>query len=364
MSQFPALHGRESGTLEISRTVLIFSFDDQSKEPITLSTRSLEITLTGNNSVHYLIKDKHIPNSEIIVQDATVLQTLSTLGVESADLALRSSRKKRGIRVFAVSSPFLIALLLIAAIPLLFSWVPVKWLDGMLTHQQERAIGNLLLPALTNSIDSVAVTSNRQDEVTKLVEFLKSHNPDLAKIDFVVKLSSSEDVNAYALPGAIIVVNQGLLSQATSVHEVIGVIAHEIAHVERRHAMKALTGRVGYFGGIMILGFFVGYDAAAAIAKVGDLVSLKYSRADETEADGRGVEFLSNAGISARGMIRFFDELARKQEIDGVSKALALLSTHPLSSDRVANLKNLSEMHPILTENKLPVSMDDLRPKK
>ena len=355
---FPALWGRKSGVLEVSRSVLIFTSDEDSTQVFQLIPHLLQISMGGENSPHFYLKDRNHPEIEICVQDEAILAELASYGLPQAGFFLEKSRKRRTIRNLLLGSPFALALLLLLAIPLLFSFIPISWFNEILTIQQEKKLGEFLIPTIQKEFK---VKSNHpaQPALEQLVVFLKEASPELQKFDFQIFVADQSDINAFAIPGGLIVFNQGLLQKAESVEEVLGVLSHEMAHVERRHVVKSLAGRVGALGGVLILAAFVGSDAATVIAKASDFLSLKHSREDESEADARGLEFLQRAGVSSEGMIQFFSKLEKQES--SLSGALSFMSTHPLSSERIRDLKQLAAQSSAIEKKPLPVEIGELK---
>lgn len=167
--------------------------------------------------------------------------------------------------------------------------------------------------------------------ITLIVDKLKAANPE-KRFDFKISLQRNKDVNAFAAPGGLIVVYTGLINEAGSAEEVAGVLAHEMAHATRRHSMRQLI----YQGGVLpLMGLLIGQpDAAALFQNLGQLSQLKFSRAQEEDADITGFDTLVAARISTEGMARFFDRLA---ETSGAPPSF--LSTHPSSADRSAAIR-------------------------
>lgn len=141
-------------------------------------------------------------------------------------------------------------------------------------------------------------------------------------------VADREDLNAFAAPGGVVVVFSGLIRGTDSAEQLAGVLAHEVAHAELRHGLRAIVKGFGVravtaalfgdFGG-GLLG-----DAAA------QLTELKFSRDAERQADADGLRRLVNAEIDPQGMPAFFAKLAKAQ--DGGPPTL--LSTHPDSDER------------------------------
>jgi predicted Zn-dependent protease len=140
-------------------------------------------------------------------------------------------------------------------------------------------------------------------------------------------------VNALAAPGGYVVVYRGLLERTASPDELAGVLAHELQHVVLRHSMRGLLREMGTSAAI---GLIFG-DTSGLAGLAGELGSLRYQRADEDEADNKGIELMVRAGFEPRAMITMFEKLERESnELPGV---LQYLSTHPATRERVARLE-------------------------
>lgn len=132
--------------------------------------------------------------------------------------------------------------------------------------------------------------------------------------------------NAAALPGGRIVVFKTAVTETDDIDALAGIIAHEIAHVRRRHVTEALIRELG-------IGALIGLFAGDIGANARQLVSLSYSRRHETEADSDAIAMLRRAGISTRPTAELFERLAR-DERDGTFYAAEFLDSHPLSASR------------------------------
>lgn len=154
------------------------------------------------------------------------------------------------------------------------------------------------------------------------------------------------ELNAFALPGGPVWINRGILAEAGNESQVAGVLAHEIAHVARRHAAQQITKGTVANGLLGLLGAVLGDEGAgAAAARVAAGVTangfmLKFSRDDEREADREGVAILKRAGYDARGMLEFMQVLAAQQGRSPGTVA-EFLSTHPAPASRVRELEQL-----------------------
>lgn len=167
-----------------------------------------------------------------------------------------------------------------------------------------------------------------------------------------VVLIGDRSINAFVAGGQIVYVHSGLLDAADTANEVQGVIAHEIGHITGGHAVFQNDGG---FGTISILSLLLGAAAmAAGSAEAGTAIMgmgqraaigkyLAFSRVQESSADAAGATYLTKAGITGKGMLSFFNKLTAEMHRYGYYTTNPELDpfaqTHPLSNDRVENLK-------------------------
>ena len=122
-----------------------------------------------------------------------------------------------------------------------------------------------------------------------------------------------KDINAFSLPGGYVFVNDGLVKAAKNDDELAGVLAHEVAHVAARHAVKRFEGRLGAQL-LQLATLAAGQGAAARGAGVAlQAASLAYARQDELEADRLAVKYLKAAGFNPEGMLTFLRTLEASQ---------------------------------------------------
>ena len=185
------------------------------------------------------------------------------------------------------------------------------------------------------------------EEIThRLVEQIPN-NP----YKFEVTVVKNDVVNAFALPGGHIVVFTGLMKKADSGEEVAGVMGHELNHVLQRHGLERIVKQLGLVAVVsIVLGNHQGLGGMMKQLGV-ELLTLKFGREQETEADMTGLQLLHRAKIDPSGMIRFFEELSEKDE-----GRTEWLSTHPMSSARAERLKAELAAMPKMTPT--PFSFD------
>jgi predicted Zn-dependent protease len=162
--------------------------------------------------------------------------------------------------------------------------------------------------------------------------------PDLADPDaWHVVLFAQDDINAFALPGGYIGVFEGMLDAAADQHQLAAVIGHEIGHVAARHGQERVSRHQAAGFALEALGELgVGERTAALLglgAQVG--VMLPFDRAQETEADRLGLEYMARAGFDPAGAVSLWQRMAELQE----GTPPAFLSTHPATGARIEDLE-------------------------
>ena len=173
-----------------------------------------------------------------------------------------------------------------------------------------------------------------------------SNNPTQDFDFFVVR---DPTLNAFALPGGYIGVHTGLLLAAQTESEFASVLGHEIAHVTQRHIAQ-IVGKQSQSAMLMMASLLVAVlaarsnsdvsQAAIAAGQAGAIQSqLGYTRIFEREADRVGLETLEGAGLDVRGMPSFFERLQRNTRVYE-NNAPAYLRTHPLTTERIADMEN------------------------
>jgi predicted Zn-dependent protease len=183
-----------------------------------------------------------------------------------------------------------------------------------------------------------------QEELEKMLAPLVKVLPkEFQEMNFFI--ADDKNLNAFAMPGGNIVLNRGLLEKADSDIEVLGVVAHEMAHVTQRHVLRSMIQGVGIF---LLIQTMLG-DMTGLIAVLGDqgsfLLSRSFSRDMETEADKVGFQYLMAAKIPPEGLIAFFKKIILESEkVLGkeLSKVnISFLSTHPDTEKRISEIENM-----------------------
>jgi len=195
-----------------------------------------------------------------------------------------------------------------------------------------------------------------QDYIENLVFQLVAHSR-LEDRRLEIVLVDSPQINAFAVPGGVIGVNNGLFLHARTEAELASVLAHEIAHLSQRHFSR----RIEYakrqqpltlatmLAGLVLLSAGAG-DAGLAALTAGQAASqdaaLGYSRSNEAEADRIGMTTLTAAGLDPNGAASMFENMLRASKFSGVNQIPEFLRTHPLSENRIADARNRARDYP------------------
>ncbi len=162
-----------------------------------------------------------------------------------------------------------------------------------------------------------------------------------------------KEINAFALPGGPMFVNVGAILAADDEAQLAGVMAHEMSHVYMQHSAKQ-AGKQAFTQGILgVLGAVVGGGAIGSLARLGmqigaGVVSLKYSRGDEAQADAVGAIIMYKAGYDPHALAQYFQKI----EGEGGPGGPQFLSDHPNPGNRTAAIdKEASAWPPRNYEN-------------
>ncbi len=171
---------------------------------------------------------------------------------------------------------------------------------------------------------------------------------------FTFLLVANPDVNAFALPGGIIVINSGLMILAQKESEVASVFAHEIAHVTQRHIARnfahaksfSVISALTLLGSILAAAYSSELGQAAIISTQAGIqdARLAYSRSFEQEADRIGMQLLTSANIDPQGMPAFFSRLNKHTQLNR-GQIPEFLSSHPLTLNRISESKALANQY-------------------
>lgn len=209
------------------------------------------------------------------------------------------------------------------------NWVEIIRIDTFKGNRQiekiEKELGKLMIsqfkseneevqnPYIVETVDSLVTRiceSNAIDRKTIRVYVLNSH-----------------EVNAFALPDRQMVIYTGLIEKTEQPEALSGVIAHEMAHIEKEHVMKSLIREIGLG---VLFALISGQSDVSLMADIIQMVSSSaFSREMEKEADLLGVSYLIESQINPKPFANFMRELSQNE-----FSTLKWISSHPMSKER------------------------------
>lgn len=163
-----------------------------------------------------------------------------------------------------------------------------------------------------------------------------------------------DEVNAFALPGGHLIIYTGLINDCDNQEQLIGVLGHEIAHIQLNHVMEKLIKEVG-LSAIISITAGSGGDMLRQVAKM--LSSTAFDRRLEREADLKSVDYMINAGINPKPFANFLSKMAEKKP--DKTKYFSWISTHPDSQDRANYILDYIKVRTIKNEQVISSSIWD-----
>lgn len=209
---------------------------------------------------------------------------------------------------------------------------------ALVSDDQEKQLG----AQVHQQLEADGVKLSKDPVVNKYAEGLLAQLLPHARKDretdwHVHVIDDPKTVNAFATPGGHLYLYTGLLLTADNESEVVGVLAHEVGHVVRRHSARQLVAQYGLQTvAAVALGSDPNMLKQISAAVVANGAILAHSRADENEADVYAVRYSAAAGYDPRGIAMFFRKLPAKSGT--LNKLLTYVQTHPASADRIENV--------------------------
>ena len=176
----------------------------------------------------------------------------------------------------------------------------------------------------------------------RLIAQTGAYRSDARQWPWEVHVIKSNELNAHVFPGGKIVFYSGIIDRLSLTDaEIAAIMGHEMAHALREHTRERLSREVATQTGIgiaaSVLGLSQGQAQLAGLA--GDLgISRPHSRTQETEADLMGLELMARAGYDPNAAISLWRKM---QSASGRGEPPQFLSTHPVSSTRIATIQSL-----------------------
>ncbi|MEM7220621.1 MAG: M48 family metallopeptidase [Pseudomonadota bacterium] len=180
------------------------------------------------------------------------------------------------------------------------------------------------------------------DYVNCVAQAIIEANPELDAYQWEVTLFESEQANAFALPGGKLGVYSGMLGVAVNQHQLAAVMGHELAHVTARHGNERVSTNFATQTGLQVAAIAAGAGSSPQKAQLFGLlglgaqvgVMLPFGRAQETESDLLGLDYMAKAGFDPSEA----SQLWRNMSAQGGARQPTFLSTHPAPEMRIRKL--------------------------
>lgn len=216
-------------------------------------------------------------------------------------------------------------------------WAALVWIpwhpDGDLPEfpiDQEEELGDLVLEQMLEDDPSFQPLENAfVDSAIWVISSRLIDTLGFTEYDYNIVVVHNESVNAFALPGGNIVVLSGLIEFSENPEEVAAVLAHEMAHVEKRHVVDRLVKELGLQ---VLFGVLTGGDAVILSEVSRTVTSTYFNRRQEKEADDFALDLLHRCDISPRSLGTLFRRMNSEY---GSHDEFELLMSHPATNSRI-----------------------------
>jgi beta-barrel assembly-enhancing protease len=306
------------------------------REVVEVPVESLTVTTGGFDDDTMLLNwaKAGAPFSAVIADKAAQRSLVQSAPAEIAPLLLKGHRN---LRYHQRKWNAVLWTLGIVGLAIIVGWwqseAITAWIAQQVPVAREERLGEMLLTQLQ-------AEGGLRDEgpAVDAVKAIGTRLTEGSRYSYQWFVKDDPEVNAFAGPGGVVVVYSGLIAKTDSADELAGVLAHEIQHVEGRHALQAMIHSAGWAA---ILAVTLGDVSAISGVLIHQVGNLRHSRKLEREADIGGVKALARAGISPAAMTQFFEKLAAEQKKSGGDAGFEWLSTHPATEDRLAEVAAL-----------------------
>jgi len=342
-------HGprRVSGTLRIDGGMVGFQ-GDAGFFAFPLDT--VQVSLGGASDRLVFFAHESFPKASIFTADQRVLDHPAF--AQNPTLARARARLRQRQLLARGLTLGIIGLILAAIAGLWFAKNPmVRAIASQVPAEWERKLGDTAFAQV--SLGSKFITDPAvKKQLDQLAAPLLAVVPQ-DRYQFKLHLIEDASLNAFALPGGNVALHTGLLLAAESPEEVLGVLGHELSHVTAQHGLRGIVEGLGLYA--VISTFFGDVSGLAAILanNAPFLLTQKFSRDHEREADEQGFRYLEAAKLNPRGLLTFFAKMRREEEklkeklpAGAALDALSFLSTHPATAERAARLERLLAASP------------------
>jgi Zn-dependent protease with chaperone function len=238
---------------------------------------------------------------------------------------------------------------------------PSVFTKAVSAEQIERAASGQYLALLRESAGQRSLAPESHPQVrrlrtiaARLIPFTYEWNPRARQWKWEVNLIGSRQINAFCMPGGKIAFFYGILDRLKLTDdEVAMIMGHEMTHALREHSREQLGKTLATRGAIELGAAIFGLGSGGRLLADmgGQLLTMKFGRTDETEADLVGLELAARAGYDPSAGVSLWQKMAAANQRGTVE----LLSTHPSGPTRISDIKaNLPKVEPLYERAEKP----------
>lgn len=281
-----------------------------------------------DHSSSKIIRVHHQKGGVLEVEDHSFSKTISIAYPQQAGQSIAD-------RLSAMSWKTMAAIVLIVgAAVFLTAWTVIPWMGeqaaAYVPRSYEEDLGEAIYEAMLPTLELDSLRTELVNELIRKTDFKTDYD-----LRFVVV--NNEQKNAFALPGGRIVIYTGILEEMKHHSELMGLLAHEVSHVNHRHSLRAIFRQLSTYLFVSLIFNDLSAVSSIVVDQAQQLQSLSYSRSLEREADLEGLELMLHNRYDPMGMPNLF-----KSMIGGEDKGAEIpefMSTHPLTNERIDYLK-------------------------
>ncbi len=360
--------GRAGGKLSIHQHFAVVEVEGKT---LQLSLQQTQAKMGGANNRLIFFSHPQYPDWTIYTNERSVLNDVHLAQHPEIFKSLKAA-KRHHVKGWAL---IVAVCFLVLAVPafLLFRMDVVSHLVArQVPAEWEQSLGNSTLAqfkigqefmedkkaeALLDPLTSVLITALPSD-----------------RYEYQFYIVKNSTINAFALPGGNIVIHSELILKSENAEELLGVLAHEMMHVENQHGIRNVIGAAGIY---VVIGALFG-DVSGIMAVISSaspiLLNSSYSRKFESEADRDGLFLLNEAGVRPEGIVTFFstlqaeeekrmDEVIEDKETQKTMKdVMGYIASHPATEKRIEQLRALiQEIPPIDDYRDMSSEFDQLQ---
>jgi len=320
-------------------------FDGQTAkpQPVTVELKNQRIKFTpADNSFNRELQQRDLFNTEQVGYNRLLLR----FGNEGAELL--DVRSDEFVQLFKKEFPHvkggqnmleriansgwkgittLVGLLIGAVLLLYFFAIP--WTGDLAARffpqHYEQQLGDLLYKSIIREYVIDSTKTALLNELVQEVDFKSEYNLNIIVVDYDMK-------NAFAMPGGHIVVFSGIMDDMRGYPELMGLLAHEVSHVNERHTLRSLFRSLSGYIFISVLLNDINGLTTVVLENANSIKSLSFSRNLEQEADMEGLKIMFHNKIDPNGMVDLFENLMSDGDLP---EEMEFLSTHPVSEKRI-----------------------------